>query len=85
MKPRKFTFHFKGGKLTVVAIDESQAKILAQARAIEKGWDYTIHEPTMDVRDAKKYLQNVVKNWTEFCRVHPKMALAIKTLIAETR
>lgn len=44
MKQRKFTFYFKGGKITVMAFNEEQGKILAQAKAIENGWDHTIME-----------------------------------------
>lgn len=44
MKPRKFTFYFRGGKVTVTALSEEQGKILAQAKAIENGWDHTIME-----------------------------------------
>lgn len=85
MKPRKFTFYFKGGEITVWAFTREQGKILAQAKAIENGWDYTIKEkPAMDLAEAKRYLQNVINTWTEFCREHPRFALAIKILIAET-
>ena len=42
MKTRKFTFYFQGGKITVRAFDAEQGKILAQAKAIENGWDHTI-------------------------------------------
>lgn len=42
MKKRKYTLHFKGGKITVWAFGYEQARILAQAEAIQKGWDYTI-------------------------------------------
>ena len=39
MKPRKFTFYFKGGKIEVLALNYDQGKILAQAEAIKNGWD----------------------------------------------
>lgn len=42
MKLTPFTFHFKGGPITVRAFNEKEAKILAQAEAINRGWDYTI-------------------------------------------
>lgn len=84
MKPTKFTFHFKGGKITVYAFTEEQGRILAQAKAIENGWDHTIEKnPVMSLTEAKGYLKNVLNNWTEFCREHPRFALAIKTLITE--
>lgn len=46
MKQRKFTFYFKGGPITVWALTEESARILAQAEAIQKGWDYTIMNKT---------------------------------------
>ncbi len=42
MKFTKYTFKFKGGEITVWALDKEQAKILAQAEAIKRCWDYTI-------------------------------------------
>lgn len=42
MKFRRFTFKFKDGELSVYALHYDVAKILAQAHAIERGWDYTI-------------------------------------------
>lgn len=42
MKFKKFTFRFKAGTITVNALYIEVAKILAQAKAIERGWDYTI-------------------------------------------
>ena len=42
MKLTSFTFNFRGGPITVLAFSREQAKILAQAEAINRGWDYTI-------------------------------------------
>ena len=42
MKKRQYTFNFKGGPITVWALGYEEAKILAQAEAISKGWDFTI-------------------------------------------
>ncbi len=42
MKLTTFTFNFKGGPITVRAFNENEAKILAQAEAIKRAWDYTI-------------------------------------------
>jgi hypothetical protein len=42
MRKKKFTFNFKGGPITVWAFNETEAKILAQAEAIKRAWDYTI-------------------------------------------
>ena len=46
MKHYPFTFHFKGGEITVWAFNRTEAKILAQAEAIKRCWDYTILEET---------------------------------------
>lgn len=42
MKLYRFTFRFKAGKITVYALYRQVAEVLAQAEAIERGWDYTI-------------------------------------------
>lgn len=42
MKLTKYTFNFKGGKITVRALNENQARILAQAEAVNRCWDYEI-------------------------------------------
>ena len=42
MKQTKYTFKFKGGEITVWAMNLEEAKICAQAEAIHKGWDWTI-------------------------------------------
>lgn len=42
MKLYNFTFRFLGGKITVRAFNSEEAKILAKAEAIKRGWDYTI-------------------------------------------
>ena len=44
MKLTTYTFNFKGGQITVRALDENQARILAQAEAINRCWDYEIQE-----------------------------------------
>ena len=41
MKFVTYTFIFLGGPITTTAIGYDEAKILAQAEAIKKGWDYT--------------------------------------------
>jgi hypothetical protein len=48
MKQRKFKFYFKGGPIIVWAFNEEDARILARAEAIKKGWDSTIM-PTPDI------------------------------------
>lgn len=42
MKFTNYTFKFKGGEITVRALNENQARILAQAQAINRCWDYEI-------------------------------------------
>jgi hypothetical protein len=42
MKLHRYTYTFKGGKITVRAMNGEMAKILAQAEAIKRGWDYEI-------------------------------------------
>ena len=42
MKFNNYTFCFKGGEITVRAFSTESAKILAQAEAIKRGWDYAI-------------------------------------------
>lgn len=42
MKPTKYIFNFKGGPITVWAMNLEEAKICAQAEAIRNGWDYHI-------------------------------------------
>jgi hypothetical protein len=42
MKLTQYTFNFKVGQITVWALNESEGRILAQAEAIKRCWDYTI-------------------------------------------
>ena len=44
MKEHQYTFNFKGGPITVWAMNLEEAKICAQAEAIRNGWDYQINE-----------------------------------------
>lgn len=44
MKFTVYTFNFKGGQITVRALDKKQAQILAQAEAIRRCWDYEIQD-----------------------------------------
>lgn len=49
MKPLWYTFYFMGGPITVTAYTEANAKILAQAEAIKRGWDPTcIEKPKLE-------------------------------------
>ena len=59
MKNKKFTFYFKGGPITVWAFNEEDARILARAEAIKKGWDSTlIAKPQLEKLD-------MVINWKQ--------------------
>jgi hypothetical protein len=49
MKKRQYTFNFKGGPITVWALGYEEAKVLAQAEAISKGWDFKITEEKGEV------------------------------------
>jgi hypothetical protein len=42
MKFKYYTFRFLGGEITVKAMNEIEAEILAKSVAIQRGWDYTI-------------------------------------------
>lgn len=59
MKNRKFKFYFKGGPITVWAFNEEDARILARAEAIKKGWDSTlIPKPELKKLD-------IIINWSQ--------------------
>ena len=51
MKKREYTFNFKMGPITVWALGYEEAKILAQASAITRGWDYEILKPNIEHLD----------------------------------
>lgn len=44
MKLQKFSFKFLGGEITVSAFNKREGKILAQAEAIRRGWNYEVLE-----------------------------------------
>lgn len=44
MHPNQYSIRFLGGEIIVSAFNLKQARILAQAEAIKKGWDYQIIE-----------------------------------------
>ena len=52
MKETQYTFNFKGGPITVWAMNLEEAEICAKAEAIRNGWDYHI--------DGKKKTANPV-------------------------
>ena len=39
----------------------------------------------MDKQQAIEYLENVLRNWDEFCKQHPPFAAAIEILLEETK
>ena len=45
MKLKRYTFQFLSGPIAVNAPGEKEAKILAQAEAIRRGWNYEILGP----------------------------------------
>lgn len=59
MRTRSFKFWFKGGPIIVWAFNEEDARILARAEAIKKGWDSTII-PKPDIDKL-----NMVVNWKQ--------------------
>lgn len=42
MKFETYSFRFRGGIITTRALSYTAAKILAQAEAIRRGWDFTV-------------------------------------------
>lgn len=52
MKETEYTFNFKGGPITVRAMNLEEAEICAKAEAIRNGWDYHI--------DGKKKVTNPI-------------------------
>lgn len=57
MKPNWYTFYFTGGPIIVAAFTEVNAKILAQAEAIKRGWDPTC------IKKPKLEKLNLMINW----------------------
>jgi hypothetical protein len=43
MEPKRYTFNFKDGPITVWAINLEEAEVCAKAEAIRNGWDYHIN------------------------------------------
>lgn len=59
-RTKEYTFRFKEGRITVEAESEDEAKILAQAKAIEKGWNYEILPNKMTMEELKKLIDDHV-------------------------
>ena len=59
MNTRSFKFWFKGGPIVVWAFNEEDARILARAEAIKKGWDpMLISQPKLEKLD-------MIINWKQ--------------------
>lgn len=54
MKEIRYTFNFKGGPVVVWALNEREARTLARAEAIRRGWDSTIIEKEDKDADLKR-------------------------------
>lgn len=54
MKETRYTFNFKGGPVVVWALNEREARTLARAEAIRRGWDNTIIEKEDKDADLKR-------------------------------
>ena len=52
--------NYNGEYITVNAQSEEKAKILAQAEAIKRGWDYEILPNTMSTKELKELISNKV-------------------------
>jgi hypothetical protein len=67
-RKRSYTFRFDGGKIAVEAYNEEEAKILAQAKAIEKGWSYEILPDTMTLEEVKELVNKQVNEIFRECQ-----------------
>lgn len=76
MHTKKYTFYFKSGLITVSATSEDRAKILAQAQAIENGWDYTIME------NVKLEKLDMHINW---CLLSEEEQIMLHTLLSKAK
>lgn len=66
MKNSKFTIYFKGGKIVVYALNYNQAKILAQAEAIKKGWDCEVCTYSVEqTEETKVILRDFLRRKTQ--------------------
>jgi hypothetical protein len=59
-RTREYKFRFKNGYITVNAKSEKDAKILAQAEAIKRDWDYEILPNTMSMEELKELIGDKV-------------------------
>lgn len=59
-KTREYKFRFNGGYITINAKSEEEARILAQAEAIKKGWNYEILPDTMSMEELMELIDGKV-------------------------
>lgn len=76
MHTKKYTFYFKSGLITVRATSADRAKILAQAQAIENGWDYTI------MANVKLEKLDMHINW---CLLSEEEQVTLHTLLSKAK
>lgn len=63
----EYKFRFDGGYITVEAKNEAEARILAQAEAIQNGWNYEILPNIMEMDELKKLIDDhVVEIYREY-------------------
>lgn len=74
---RKYKFRFNGGYITVEAKSEEEAKILAQAEAIKKGWSYEILPNIMSMEELKELINQKVD---EICDAYQERTGACKNV-----
>jgi hypothetical protein len=59
-KTREYKFRFNDGYITINAKSEEEARILAQAEAIKRDWDYEILPNTMSMEELKELIGDKV-------------------------
>jgi hypothetical protein len=69
MKPTQYTFNFKGGPITVWAMNLEEAKICAQAEAIRNGWDWTIIDKTTNGVSLSTFLKLIDTTMLAICEL----------------
>ena len=58
-KKKDYSFRFENGTITVSAFNEKEAKILAKAEAIKRGWRYGLLKPSVIHLDCLIDLSNL--------------------------
>ena len=75
MKETKYTIRFAAGSLVVYAHNEEEAKILAQAEAIKKGWDYRIVRQQVDRLDL----------YIDWAKLSPEENVTLRKLLSKAQ